>query len=91
MSQGFLGLEYRPNNRDSFFFQFDSASLALRTGNKFADGVGTEATFGYKRILDRHHILIASFSENGGIDNYSAPYIANIGPNIFSLGLEWLP
>ena len=90
-SQGFLGLEYRPNNRDSFFFQFDSASLALKTGNKFADGVGTEATFGYKRILDRHAILIASFSENGGIDNYSAPYIANIGPNIFSLGIEWLP
>ena len=89
--QGFLGLEYRPNNRDSFFFQFDSASLALRTGNKFADGVGTEATFGYKRILDRHSVLIASFSENGGIDNYSASYIANIGPNIFSLGLEWLP
>ena len=91
MAQGFGGLEYRPNNRDSFFLQIDSNSLSVRTGNHFADMVATAGTFGYKRVLDRHNVFIASFSENGGITNYSAPFIANIGPNIFTAGLEWYP
>lgn len=92
MLQTFVGLEYRPNNRDSFLFQIDGNGLALRTGNAFADGSQVTATFGYKRVLDRHLVGFASFSENGDISNYSLPQLSNIGPDItFSTGLEWHP
>jgi hypothetical protein len=88
--QAFVGLEYRANHRDSFVLQVDGSSLVVRTGNRFADRVGTTATFGYKRLLDRHRILTLSFSENGDIHNYSLPYFSNIGPDFtVSANLEW--
>jgi hypothetical protein len=52
--------------------------------------VGTTATFGYKRLLDRRRILTLSFSENGDIHNYSLPYFSNIGPDFtVSANLAW--
>ena len=90
MVQTLVGLEYRPNNRDSFILQFDSNSLAVRTGNGIADRLQTTGTVGYKRVLDRHYVLAVSFSENGDVPNYAAPTIASIGPDFtVSLGLEW--
>jgi len=65
-------------------------SLAVRTGNSFADGVGSTATFGYKRLLDRSHILALSFSENGDTHNYTLPYFSNVGPDFtVTANLEW--
>ncbi len=90
MAQGLLGLEYHPNRRDSFVLQVDGNSLAVRTGNRFADRVGTTATFGYQRVLDSHRILTLSFSENGDIHNYTLPYFSNIGPDFtISASIEW--
>ena len=37
MFQGFAGIEYHPNHRDSFVLQVDGSSLVVRTGNAFAD------------------------------------------------------
>lgn len=92
MAQSMIGVEYRPNRRDSFHFQIDANSLALRTGNGFADRANVTATFGYKRVLDSHHILYAAFSENGDLHNYNLPWFSNIGPDFStSLGLEWRP
>lgn len=90
MFQGFAGIEYHPNRRDSFILQIDGNSLAVRTGNSFADKVGTTATFGYKRILDRSHILTLAFSENGDIHNYTLPYFSNVGPDFtVTANLQW--
>jgi len=90
MAQGFLGIEYHPNSRDSYLLQLDANSLAVRTGNSFADKVGSTATFGYKRLLDRSRILSLSFSENGDIHNYALPYFSNIAPDFtVTANLEW--
>ncbi len=90
MIQGFAGIEYHPNHRDSFVLQVDGSSLVVRTGSSFADRVGTTATFGYKRLLDRSHVLTLSFSENGDIHNYTLPYFSDIGPDFtVTVGLEW--
>ncbi|MCW3095954.1 MAG: hypothetical protein JWL77_1572 [Chthonomonadaceae bacterium] len=90
MFQGFAGIEYHPNHRDSFVLQVDGSSLVVRTGNSVADRVATTATFGYKRLLDRSHTLTVSFSENGDIHNYSLPYFSNIGPDFtVTANLEW--
>jgi hypothetical protein len=90
MVQGFAGIEYHPNSRDSFILQVDENSLAVRTGNSFADQVGSTATFGYKRLLDRSHVLSLSFSENGDIHNYTLPYFSNIAPDFtVTANLEW--
>ncbi|HLK56558.1 MAG TPA: DUF3187 family protein [Chthonomonadaceae bacterium] len=92
MVQTLVGIEYRPNNRDSFILQVDGNSLAVRTGNGFADGAQTTATFGYKRVLDRHYVLSLAYSENGDIHNYTLNGFSGIGPDItFSFGLEWHP
>lgn len=90
LMQVFAGMEYRPNNRDSYLFQFDGGNPTVRTGNSFADRANVTATFGYKRVLDRHLVLSASFSENGDIHNYSLPGFSNIGPDFtLSAGVEW--
>ncbi len=83
-------LEYRPNSRDSFVLQLDGNSRVVRTGNRIADDWQATATFGYQRVLDRHHLLLLSFSENGDIHNYTLPAFSNIGPDItFSAGFKW--
>ena len=90
MVQTLAAVEYRANNRDSFVLQLDGSTRAVRTGNRFADNWNGTATFGYKRVLDRHHLLSVSFSENGDIHNYVLPAFSNVGPDIsFSAGLEW--
>lgn len=92
MLQAFTGIEYCPNSRDSYILQIDGSGLAVRTGNRFADGPNVTATFGYKRVLDRRHVLFVSYSENGDIHDYKLPYFSNVGPDItFSMGLEWRP
>ncbi|HZP80205.1 MAG TPA: DUF3187 family protein [Chthonomonadaceae bacterium] len=92
MFQGLIGVEYHPNRRDSFVFQIDGNSLAVRTGNGFADRAQVTATFGYRRVLDSRHVLFASFSENGDFHDYSLPLLSSIGPDFtISLGLEWRP
>lgn len=92
MVQSLLALEYRPNNRDSYILQVDDNSLAVKTGNGFVDRVQSTATFGYKRILDRHLVLTLAFSENGDIHNYNILAFSNIGPDItFTGGLQWQP
>lgn len=88
--QTLAALEYRPNSRDSFVLQLDGNSRVVRTGNRIADDWQATATFGYQRVLDRHHLLLLSFSENGDIHNYSLPAFSNIGPDItFSAGVKW--
>lgn len=90
MTEGMIGVEYRPNRRDSFHLQVDANSMALRTGNRFADQADVTATFGYKRVLDSCHILFAAFSENGDIHNYTLPGFSNVGPDFTtSIGIEW--
>jgi hypothetical protein len=90
MLQYFGGIEYRPNNRDSWLWQIDGNSRPLRTGNAFADRENISATFGYKRVLDRHLVLGASFSENGDYHNYKIPVLGNIGPDFTTtFSLEW--
>ena len=90
MVQTLAALEYRANNRDSFVLQLDGSTRAVRAGNRFADNWNGTATFGYKRVLDRHYLLSVSFSENGDIHNYLLPAFSNVGPDItFSAGLEW--
>jgi hypothetical protein len=90
MVQTLAALEYRANNRDSFVLQLDGSTRAVRTGNRFADNWNGTATFGYKRVLDRHHLLSVSLSENGDIHNYLLPAFSNVGPDItFSAGMEW--
>ncbi len=90
MFQAMYGIEYHPNHRDSFILQVDGNSLAIRTGNAFADRVQSTATFGYRRGLDPHTLLFASFSENGDIHNYALPFFSSIGPDFtISLGCEW--
>ncbi|HXG23370.1 MAG TPA: DUF3187 family protein [Chthonomonadales bacterium] len=92
MFQYFLGVEYRPNNRDSFLLQVEGTTLATRTGNRLADRLQSTGTFGYKRVLDRHLVLVASFSENGDISNFTVPPLGDIGPDFtVTLGLEWHP
>lgn len=90
MVQTLFGIEYHPNHRDSFILQADGNSLAVRTGNSFADRFQSTLTFGYRRVLDRHALLWASFSENGDIFNYTQPLLGSIGPDFtVSLGCEW--
>jgi len=90
MWQAFYGFEYHPNRRDSFVIQVDGNSLAVRTGNHFADSGDVTATFAYRRLLDARHTLFLSYSENGDIHNYTLPGFSNIGPDItFSAGIEW--
>ena len=88
--QTLAALEYRANNRDSFVLQLDGNTRVVRTGNRFADGWQSTATFGYRRVLDRHHLLTLSFSENGDIHNYHLPAFSNIGPDFsVSAGVQW--
>ena len=88
--QTLAALEYRANRRDSFVLQLDGSSRVVVTGNRLADGWQATATFGYQRVLDAHHLLLLSFSENGDIHNYSLPAFSNIGPDItFSAGVKW--
>ena len=90
--QGFIGIEYRPNNRDSFLLQIDGSSLAVRTGNGVADKIQSTLTFGYKRVLDRNLVGWLALAENGDINNYRAPAFGGIAPDVtFSVGLEWHP
>jgi hypothetical protein len=90
--QGMLALEYRPNNRDSWIWQLEGSAAAVSTGNRFADGPQVTGSFGYKRVLNRHLVLDASFSENGDINNYAAQLFGNVGPDFTAtLGLEWHP
>ncbi len=90
MVQTLFGAEYRPNNRDSFLWQFDGSSAAVRTGNWFADRWQATATFGYKRVMDRHLLLYASFSENGDILGYHWQALTNVGPDFtITAGLQW--
>ncbi len=68
----------------------DGNTRVVRTGNRFADGWQSTATFGYHRVLDRHHLLTLSFSENGDIHNYTLPAFSNIGPDFsVSAGVQW--
>ncbi len=88
--QTLAALEYRANSRDSFVLQLDGNSRVVRTGNRIADGWQATATFGYQRVLDRHRLLLLSFSENGDIHNYTLPAFSSIGPDItFSAGVRW--
>jgi hypothetical protein len=90
MVQSLVGMEYHPNHRDSFVLQMDDNSLAVRTGNGFADRIQATATFGYRRVLDRQTLFWVSFSENGDIHDYTLPFFSNIGPDFtISLGWEW--
>ena len=90
MFQAFAGIEYRPNNRDSFILQVDGSSLAVRTGNGLADKAQTTLTFGYRRVLDRHLVGFLAFAENGDINNYDVLAFGGVGPDVtFSAGLEW--
>lgn len=92
MLQHLLALEYRPNNRDSFLWQLDGSTRAVRVGNAFADRMAATATFGYKRVLDRHLVLALAFSENGDFHNYTLPFLSNIGPDFSTtMALEWHP
>ena len=85
-----LALEYRPNNRDSFIWQIEGSASAVRTGNRVADDTQVTGTFGYKRVLNSRLLLHAAFSENGDVVDYSAKFLANIGPDFTTtLGLEW--
>ena len=86
------GIEYHPNHRDSFVLQIDGNGTYVVTGNSFADGSNVTATFGYERVLDRHHVGFLSFSEGGHIHNYTLPSFSNISPGFtFSLGMTWMP
>ena len=88
--QTLVALEYRANNRDSFVLQTDGNTRVVRTGVRFADGWQSTATFGYHRVLDRHHLLTLSFSENGDIHNYHLPAFSNLGPDFsVSAGVQW--
>lgn len=92
MQQGLLAIEYHPNGRDRYILQVDSNSLAVRTGNSFADSAAVTATFGITHIMNKHLALYASYSENGDIHNYTLPGFSNIGPDIsFSFGAEYHP
>ncbi|HLI48916.1 MAG TPA: DUF3187 family protein [Chthonomonas sp.] len=92
VGQGAIAVEYRANNRDSYILQIDAAGPVMRTGNTFVDQANVTATFGYRRIMDRHTEFYASYSENGDIHNYTLPWFSNIGPDIsFSFGVRWVP
>jgi len=90
MVQGLMGIACHPNSRDSFVLQIDANSLAVRTGNRFADRAAVSATFGYRRKLSGHQSFYAAFSENGDLHNYSLPAFSDIGPDLtLSAGFEW--
>ncbi len=90
MVQGLMGIAFHPNSRDSFVMQIDANSLAVRTGNRFADRAAVSATFGYRRKLSQRQSFYAAFSENGDIHNYSLPAFSDIGPDFtVSAGFEW--
>lgn len=90
--QTLVGLEYRPNHRDSYVVQVDGNGQFVRTGNAFADGSNVTATFGYSRVFDRHHVGFLSFSEGGHIHNYTLPSLSNVSPSFtVSTGLTWIP
>lgn len=90
--QGFWGLEYRPNSRDSYHWQLEVGQAPIRTGYRFADSEQATVTFGYRRVLSRTLIISGSFSENGDYANYATPLLGRVGPDFTaSLGLEWRP
>jgi hypothetical protein len=94
MAQYLLAVEYRPNSRDSYVAQLDGNDAAVRTGNRVADRTHTTLTLGYQRVLDRRHLLYASFSENGdwmGL-RFGTPYLGGVGPDFTAtVGLKWNP
>lgn len=91
MGQYLLTIEWRANSRDSFIWQVDGNSAPIQTGNSFADGIQSTATFGYRRQLRRNLAVTASFSENGDIHTYTLPVLSNIGPDFTaSLAIEWV-
>lgn len=90
--QTLFALEYRPNSRDGFVLQIDGNGQFVRTGNAFADRSNVTVTFGYHRVLNRHHVGFLSFSEGGHIHNFVLPGLSNVGPEFtLSTGLTWLP
>lgn len=85
-----LSVEYHPNSRDSFYWQFDGSPSAVHTGNRFADGTQGTALFGYRRRLDNTRSLYAAFAENGDIHDFKIPVFSNVGPDFtVTIGMEW--
>ena len=79
MVQTLAALEYRANNRDSYVLQFDGNSRAVRTGNRIADNWQATATFGYQRVLDRHHLLSSPFRKTVTFTTTPCPLSATSG------------
>ncbi len=89
--QGIVAIEYRANRKDSYVLQSDWNSLAVVTGNPWADRQQRTATFGYRRTVNDRLRYNVSFTENGDVFNHSTPWLFEIGPDFtVSFSMSWL-
>lgn len=89
--QGIVAIEFRANRKDSYVLQSDWNSLAVVTGNPWADRQQRTATFGYRRTENDRLRYNLSFTENGDVFNHSTPWLFEIGPDFtVSFLVSWL-
>jgi hypothetical protein len=92
VNEYFLGTEFRPNSRDSYYLQLDGNSIVVRTGNHRADESQATFTVGYQRTLSQRTLLFCSFSENGDWNNHTTTLFGGVGPDFtLSVGMAWRP
>jgi len=84
------GFGWRLNRRDSIIAQTDGSDVVFHTGNEHVDTKEETGTLAFRRLYAHGKTWTIGVSENGDIFDYSAPYLAGIGPDFtVYTGLSW--
>jgi hypothetical protein len=84
------GFAYRLSRRDSLIAQTDGSDVVYHTGNAHVDTKEETGTLAFRRSYAHGRNWTIGVSENGDIFDYSAPYLAGIGPDFtVYTGLSW--
>lgn len=84
-----IALVWKRNSRDSWVLQWQGEDAAVKVGDPMSDGQHRILTLGYRRLLAPGRWLELHFSEDGDFLNYSAPALANLGPD-FTVGARYV-
>lgn len=87
VDQESLALEYRPDSRDGYVFQWQSEPSALITGVKTFDGPHRQLSLGWSRRLSGRDAIQIYFNEDGDFLNFRVPELVNIAPD-FTFGIN---
>lgn len=87
VDQEALALEYRPNSRDGYVFQWQSEPSALITGVQTFDGPHRQLSLGWSRRLSGKDSVQVYFNEDGDFLNFRVPQLVNVAPD-FTFGIN---